>query len=254
MFRTFVRGILFITLLIALFFVLKERPSSWTLIFLVSIVLLLLIKKKKNSKTEHLYNTEKAENLEGQDVYHHLQVSELTDREKNQFAVAIVTSFALGNVYVVENEIEVRGIAGGYGYTLNSIDPRPGRIGRVTSNSQEPLVPYEVFELLCTKYLHAVDPEFLRKMAGFGWIGYEMGNLPPASLYQIEKSCSNSEDRLKIVKRIAGYKVAGPKDSNLEVSWNWACETLSSFLASNQGMSAIRANEPYWLPAFSKDL
>lgn len=254
MFRTFVRGILFTTVLVAIFFVIRERPSSWTLILFISMVSLALIRKEKFSKAEHSRNASEVENQEKQNVSYPLQIFEITENERSQFAVAIATSFALGNVYVIEKEIEISGIAGGYSQSLNSREPRPGRIGRVTLNSEEPLVPYEVFELLCTKYIHSVDSEFLRKIAGFGWIGYEMGSLPPSSLYQIEKSCVNSEDRRKFAGRIIGYKVDGYLDSNLEATWNRSCEILSTFVSSNQGMNAIKANEMYWLPAFSKDL
>ena len=165
MFRSFVRGILFATVLVAIFFVIRERPSSWTLILLISMVSLVLIRKEKFSKDEHSRNADEVENQEKQNISYPLKIFEITDDERSQFAVAIATSFALGNVYVIENEIEISGIAGGYNQSLNSREPRPGRIGRVTLNSEEPLVPYEVFGLLCTKYLHSVDSEFLRKIA-----------------------------------------------------------------------------------------
>jgi len=240
---------------VAFFFVLRERPSSWTLILLMSIILLALIKRQKSSKDEHSHKAGKVDNQTVQSVSYPLHIYEISEKEKSQFAVAIATSFALDNVHLIENEIEVRGIAGGYTETLNSSEPRPGRIGRVTLDNLEPLVPYEVFELLCTRYLHAVDSEFLRRIARFGWIGYEMGNLPPASLLQIEKSCLNSEDRLKFAERIIGYKVDGnDAESNLVASWNNACDTLATFISSNQGMNALRANEMYWLPTFRADL
>lgn len=243
------------TACVAFFFVLRERPSSWSLILLISIISLVFFKKQRSSKGEHSHKAGEADNQTEQNVSYPLQIFEISEKEKSQFAVAIATSFALGNVHLIENEIEVRGIAGGYIQSLDSSEPRPGRIGRVTSNNLEPLVPYEAFKLLCTEYLHAVDSEFLRKIAGFGWIGYEMGNLPPASLCQIEKSCLNSEDRLEFAQRIIGYKVDGnDAESNLVASWNNACDTLANFLSSNQGMNALRAKEMYWLPAFRTDL
>jgi hypothetical protein len=250
MFRTLVRGLLKVTLAFSFYFLFRDQYSMWLLILLFSVLLLTAIKKRKKVIPQESSN---AYPQESRNAYP-LQVKEISEEQKLHIAVAICSSFALDNIYLVEDEIELRIVTGLHNRSQSLSDLHFGKIGRVAPDSKEILIPYEVFELLCIKYLTAVDPEFLRLITRFGWIGYEMGSLPPASLCRIEEACVMAEDRAKFAQQISNFKVSGSKDLSLEIIWNRACETLSTFISSNQGMNAIKAGEAYWLPAFSNDL
>jgi hypothetical protein len=250
-FRTLIRGLLKVTLAFSLYFLFRDQYSMWLLILLLSILLLSAIKKRKTVIPQESSNAYPLQESRNADPF---QVKEISEEQKFHIAVAICSSFALDNIYLVEDEIELRIVTGLHNRSQSLSDLHFGKIGRVAPDSKEILIPYEVFELLCTKYLPAVDPEFLRLITRFGWIGYQMGNLPPASLCRIEEACLMAEDRAKFAQQISNFKVSGSKDLSLEIIWNRACQTLSTFISSNQGMNAIKAGEAYWLPAFSKDL
>ena len=250
MFRTLVRGLLKVTLAFSLYFLLRDHYSTWLLILLLSILLLTAIKKRNKVTPQESTNVYPLQVEEISEEKKSLDVEEFSEEQKFHIAVAICSSFALDNIYLVEDEIELRVVTGFRSESQTLSDLHFGKIGRIAPEGTELLVPYEVFELLCTKFLHDVDSEFLKVILRFGWIGYEMGNLPPTSLCRIEEACMVAEDRAKFAQQISNFKVSSGQDLNLEIIWNRACETLSAFISSNQGMDAIKLREPYWLIAF----
>ena len=250
MFRTLVRGLLKVTLAFSLYFLLRDHYSTWLLILLLSILLLIAIKKRNNVSAQESSNVYPLPVEETSEEKKSLDVEELSEEQKFHIAVAICSSFALDNIYLLEDEIELRIVTGFHNRSQSLSDLHFGKIGKIASEGTELLVPYEVFELLCTKFLHVVDSEFLKVMLGFGWIGYQMGNLPPTSLCRIEEACLVAADRAKFAQQISNFKVSSETELGLEIIWNRACETLSAFISSNQGMDAIKFREPYWLIAF----
>ena len=250
MFRTLVRALLKVTLALSLYFLLRYQDSTWLWILLLSMLLLSTIKKRKKEAPQESSKSYPLQVKEISEEQKSLDVEEITEEQKFHIAVAICSSFTLDNIYLVEDEIELRIVTGLHNHTQSLSDLHFGKIGKVAPESNEVLVPYDVFELLCTKYLHAVDSEFLRLIMRFGWIGYQMGNLPPASLCSIEEACLVAADREKFAQQISNFKVSSETELGLEIIWNRACETLSTFISSNQGMDAIKLKEPYWLIAF----
>jgi len=250
MFRTLLRGLLKVTLAFSLYFLLRYQDSTWLWILLFSMLLLAAIKKRKKVIPHESSNIYPLQVKEISEEQRSLDVGEITEEQKFHIAVAICSSFVLDNIYLVEDEIELRIVTGFDNRYQTLSDLHFGKIGRIAPEGTELLVPYEVFELLCTKFLHDVDSEFLKVILRFGWIGYQMGNLPPTSLCRIEEACVLTDDRAKFAQKILNFKVSSGSELGLEIIWNRACETLSTFISSNQGMDAIKLREPYWLIAF----
>lgn len=250
MFRTFIRGLLWIGLAASIYFVFKYQISSWLVLLLISVALLSIFKKNKAALADHSGD---AGNQRTPPEIYHLKAAthtEITDEEIKLFAITISTSFALGNVYLVEDQIEMKLDTGSHYGFERIVDLHCGRVAKVSQNRTTPLEAFDVFELLCNEYYHEVDLEFLGLIKRFGWIGYSMGNLPPLSLRRIEDACLTPEDRMKFAKLISQQKVSANTSRNLTDVWNQSCLTLTTFIKSNSGMDAIRSGEPYWLIAF----
>jgi hypothetical protein len=249
MFRTFVRGVLKIALVISLYFLIRDYFSTWVVVLIASLACLALLKKQKTPKDR--FDTDPVQPIAGEkNVLYPLKLNEISDKDRTQIAITIVSSFLLENVYMVDNEIELRLKTHEDGvYAKKQF--HCGRIAKVSQDEVTHLEPYEVFRRLCANFSKDVDPKFLELMISFGWIGYEMGNRWPVSLRQIGEVAANAEDRLSLSNLISSYRVSGSSDSEFERVWNDACETLSSFVRSNSGMDAINRGELYWLPFFS---
>lgn len=175
----------------------------------------------------------------------------LSEREQEQIAIAIAASAALGNLYDVEGQMELRittnqvvGIQdAGYQY-FGRVHPR--KLDTTTSE-----FPLEIFREICEPHPWSVDSEFLRIIIGFGWIGLEMGNLPPLSLRKIDEACSTPEDRKIFAAKISHYVIEKNELTELEKIWNSQCLRLIKFIQNDQGMNAIKDSAPFWLPYFN---
>ncbi len=109
------------------------------------------------------------------------------------------------------------------------------------------LRPYDVFLQLCYQSNLGFS---IFDLANFGTIGFDMGNVPPASLVQIEQATEDQADRIEISNLIASYVISiGEKDRLTDI-WNDACKLLSRMLTSEAGMRAIGASEVLWLASF----
>lgn len=246
MVRTLVRGVLKIALVTSLYFLIRDYFSTWLGVLIASLVFLALIKKQKNPKAQ--FDSDPIAPEKNQ--LYPLHFNEISDKDKSQIAITIASSFVLENVYMVDNEIELRMKTQDDSLYTKELF-HCGRIAKVSQDDVIGLEPYKVFKLLCAQFNRNIDPKFLELMISFGWIGYEMGNRWPISLRRIGEVAVNPEDRLNFSKMISSYKVSESTDSEFERVWNDACETLSSFVRSNSGMDAITRGEMYWLPAFS---
>jgi hypothetical protein len=216
---------------------------------IVSLACLALLKKQITPKDR--FDTDPVQPIAGEKNLHYpLKLNEISDKDRSQIAITIASSFLLKNVYMVDNEIELRLKAHEDGLHAKE-QFHCGRIAKVSQDKVISLEPFEVFRLLCANFNRDVDPKFLKLIISFGWIGYEMGNLPPVALRRIGEVAVNPEDRLSLSNLISSYRVSGSADSEFERLWNDACETLSSFVRSNSGMDAINRGDGYWLPAFS---
>jgi hypothetical protein len=242
MIRTFIRGLLWICLAASIYFVIKYQMFSSLILLFVLTIIVSQFRKRKEAPV--LPSIPAINDLNA------AARAEITEEEIKQFAIAISASFALGNIYLVEDQIEMKLDTGSdYGFDRR-VNLHIGRLATVSQPRTTPLVAFEVFELLCNENYHEIDLEFLGLIKRFGWIGYSMGNLPPLSLRRIEDVCLDPEDRTKFAELISQQKVSLSTPSNLADVWNNSCSTLATFLKSNSGMDAIKSGEMYWLLAF----
>jgi hypothetical protein len=250
MFRSFVRGVLWISLFYLLFDNFSDHYSRTFLLLMLTILMMLTIKKRKKDGAspgaQELTPIPKQIYRLQEDGYKLLPVKDL-----EQIATTIAISAALGNLYSAEGQIKLR-ITNSYGSKSQSENfEYIGRVNPHNLDISRSSFPFDVYREICEEQNHGVDLDFLKIIKDFGWIGLEMGNLPPLSLQVIDRACPTPEDRKIIAGKINSYVIGYAESKDVIKIWNSQCLWLAKLIQSEEGMSAIRTSEPYWLPYFN---